>query len=226
MSQAEKSFWQHEPEYHGSLVESGSYRLAISPNGKRYLLQERGGEGFTVRHHRKRLHDLLPDLPQEIAAKVEGLPDDPTQYRRPWADAIEAQSLRLRRANYTRDEYAGVIATDGDVRLCFLVDRPRFALQHVDKFGVWRNVATSIGKSAIHCVLFSNLHESHRAAICCNRPALMSAVVRLPEYASQYAARRPEKLAQAAYLPRKVGTQPSARKRPPAARSGSKPSDR
>lgn len=226
MTHAQQSFWQHDPDYHGTLIQNGSHRLAISPNGKRYLLQERSGDGFTVRHHRKRLSDLLPDLPQEITAKIEGLPDDPAQYRRPWADAMEAQALRVKRANYSRDEYAGVIAAQGDVRLSLLVDRPRFALQYRDRSGAWQNVVTSIGKTAIHDVVFSTFHPNHRAAMFGNKSALMSAVVRLPEYALQYTARRPETLSKAASLSREGASRPKAGKRPTAARGVSTLSDR
>lgn len=224
MTTPQGSFWQSDPEYHGVILEAGSLRLAVSPNGKRYMLQECVSGVCRLLHHRKRLSDLLPVLPEQIASKLKGVPDNPLQYPRFWAGDMAAQGLRVRCANNERDEYSGVIASQGDFRLSVLSPRPRFALQQRDASGVWRNVVTSVRKAPIQDVLLSNLHPSHRAAMFCHKPGLMSAVVRLPEYASSYSGRRPEALSQAVRLPRKGDKRPASKKRllpVPEKRSGS-----
>jgi hypothetical protein len=91
-------FFQENPEYHGSLCSDGVFRLAISPNGLRYLLQMQspGGGSFRVVSWRKRLSALLPHMPETLAmqAGVE-LPDDPADVPRPWAQASADASAKL-----------------------------------------------------------------------------------------------------------------------------------
>lgn len=91
-------FWQDDPDYHGVLFRDGALRLAVSPNGKRYLLQERGADGrFVVVRWRKSLSALVAFLPEGIKwDALVSLPDDPRAFVRPWADAMAAQSERLK----------------------------------------------------------------------------------------------------------------------------------
>lgn len=115
-------FWQDGKEYHGVLALAHPHRLAISPNGKRYLLQKagqfEGREIWGVVKWRKLLPALLPDLPGPVLlAMPEGLPDDPQDYARPWASAMKAQGQRVRRALPHDDAYSGEVWRQGDVRL-------------------------------------------------------------------------------------------------------------
>ena len=90
-------FFQDNPDYHGVLCGDEVLRLAISPNGLRYLLQmQLPGGFFRVVSWRKRLSALLPHMPETLAMQAGAeLPDDPADVPRPWAQASADASAKL-----------------------------------------------------------------------------------------------------------------------------------
>lgn len=137
--------WQASPAYHGVLVEAGEHRLIVSPNGKRYNLQERDADGaFDVINWRKSLALLLPDLPPKIMEKgadiLSKLPDDPLEYERHWAGEIQATVEAFEEAKPSSDRYSGVIANGSKTRLVFVPgSRPVYAVQRKTHQG-WKRV--------------------------------------------------------------------------------------
>jgi len=117
LGEARPEFFQASPVYHGVLASSGDVRLAVSPNGQRYLLQVRGRDGFRVVRWRKALSLLAPDVPPELRRALEGLPELPGDVHRPWAASMAAERERLWRSVPSRDQYDRVIAADGGARL-------------------------------------------------------------------------------------------------------------
>lgn len=199
-SEGASCFWQAADDYHGALVEAEGVRLAISPNGKRYLYQARTEAGdYGVRRHRNRLSKLVPDLPEAITSQgLDHLPDDPSDYSRPWAAETEALRERVRAAHRSHEAYAGVIACDGPVRLIWQDDPARYALQVRSPEG-WRSVVTSQGASRLCDVVYGRvLPDSDRRAPCVGVRAFKAALSVLPAEASAYRGPRPERIAQVA----------------------------
>lgn len=90
-------FFKSSPDYHGVLCRAGDWRVAISPNGLRYLCQEMAQGSFFDVAARARLSSLVPVLPPDLAALLPvGLPDDPAEFDRPWVQAMAQASARLR----------------------------------------------------------------------------------------------------------------------------------
>jgi hypothetical protein len=206
-------FWQISDNYHGVIASDDPFRLAVSPNGKRYVLQvpwfdkEHGLTFWALITWRKSLSKLLPDVPARLAAKLpDDLPDDPAQFVRPWADEIEATRRRFRQAIPIRDEFAGVIAKGDVARLVWLPPvaegasggrkaRPaRYAFQAPYR-GKWRNVTTARKAPLLRAVLTGSLEPSSPGAVAAGDPILSAAVEELPEEASEYRGRVVETLA-------------------------------
>jgi len=187
-------FWQSAHEYHGALASAGDYRLAISPNGKRYQVQRdieaSGGSGFVVLKWRKSLSLLAQDMPPELLAVLPALPDDPLQYHRPWAGEMQAASERFNRANPVHCQYAGVIASGGHVRLVWLHgsangrNGPRYALQVALESGGWKGVAVGVSASSL---------RDRACRIVAGDLALQAALDALPERPGDYTGRKPER---------------------------------
>lgn len=198
-TQTQTSFFQEQAGYHGVLRSAGDWRLAISPNGTRYLLQERQASGeYLVRRWRKQLSKLLPDLPSEIIVQgVKVLPENPGDYERPWASAMKAQGERVKRALCSSESYAGVIAASGGVRLSIAPNGCKYLLQERSDWGAWQTLVSSANRSAIFDIVFSRLHLDHKAVSASRNPALMNAVALLPERATSYRGKAPERLSEA-----------------------------
>ena len=179
-------WWQSSPDYHGTLCEAGDCRLAVSPNGSRYLLQARTLSGFyRVRNWRSRLGLLLPDLPQEIADAARLLPDDPGEVERPWRDEMRSLSQRVRRSNARRDEYSGVIGGDASARLVISPKGTRYLLQErgPDR---WDVVVTSRTVGPIWEAVAYHVPPGDRLAKVARSAAVMNVCVRVPKRASDY----------------------------------------
>ena len=206
-------FWQMSDNYHGVIASDGPLRFAVSPNGKRYVLQsslfdkECGVTVWAVMAWRKSLSMLLPDVPARLAAKLPAdLPDDPAQFVRPWAHEIEAMRRRLREAIPTRDEFMGVIAKGDVARLVWLPPvaerasplrkaRPaRYAFQAF-KRGAWRNVTTALKAPLLRAVVAGSVEPSDPGAVAAGDPILSAAVEELPDEAAEYRGRVVETLA-------------------------------
>lgn len=186
-------FWQASPEYHGVLRDWQAARLAVSPNGKRYLIQKPQGAAYRVARWRKSLRLLLPDLPQDVAEWANrSLPDDPQSVPRLWADSMLAASERVKKTLASRDEYAGVIRDFGDGLRLILTGAQRYAVQQRGQDGAWYGVASASSSFRLIGLAFSRLPDDDRRAVMCGHKALQSALVRLPEMAAQYAAPRAE----------------------------------
>jgi len=179
-------WWQASPDYHGALCEAGDCRLAVSPNGSRYLLQARLPSGFyRVRNWRNRLGLLLPDMPEQLAQAARLLPDDPGEVERPWRDEMSALSQRIRRSNARRDEYSGVIAGDERARLVVSPKGNRYLLQErgPDR---WDVVVTSKTVGPIWEAVAYHVPPGDRLAMVARSSAVMGACMRLPKRASDY----------------------------------------
>lgn len=195
------AFWQDAPGYHGVLAVVDPWRLAISPNGKRYLLQERDGDCWTVRRWRKLLSLLLPDLPADLRAVMpEGLPEWPETYPRPWVEAVEARRQRVERARWQSDAYAGEIRRCGNARVCIRADGQRYLLQVADG-PIWRQVASASYAYPLWSLVASWLPPEHRAAEVAGNWDLANALKSLPDRAADYRGAKPERIATAAKLP-------------------------
>lgn len=179
-------FWQASPDYHGALCEAGDCRLAVSPNGSRYLLQARLPSGFyRVRNWRNRLGLLLPDLPEELAEAVRLLPDDPGEVERPWRDEMRALSQRVRKSNVRRDDYSGVIAGDDRARLVISPKGERYLLQErgPDR---WEVLVTTKTVGRVWEAVAYHVPPGDRLAMVARSAAVMNACTRLPKRASDY----------------------------------------
>jgi len=206
-------FWQISDNYHGVIASHGCLRVAVSPNGKRYLVQlsyfdkERGVTLWGVRRWRKSLSMLLPYVPAPLAAKLpDDLPDDVAHFVRPWAHEMEATRSRFRQAIPTRDEFAGVIAKGDVARLVWLAPVPegasggrkargaRYAFQAPYR-GAWRNVTTARKAPLLRAVVAGSLEPSNPGAVAAGDPILSAAVAELPEEAAEYRGRVVETLA-------------------------------
>lgn len=118
-------FWQAAPDFHGVIAEKGRWRVAVSPNGKRYLLQWAAPDGtFAVGGAGKTLGGLLKsaarsacdDWPGLLARLPAGLPHQASDYPRPWADEAAALRRRLAATSPDHEIYAGVLFRDGRSR--------------------------------------------------------------------------------------------------------------
>jgi len=206
-------FWQISDNYHGVIASDDPFRVAVSPNGKRYVLQvpwfdkEHGLTFWALITWRKSLSKLLRDVPAGLAAKLpDDLPDDPAHFVRPWAHEIEATRRRFRQAIPIRDEFAGVIAKGDVARLVWLAPvaegasggrKPRGARYAFQAFkrGAWRNVVTARKAALLRAVLAGSLDPSNPGAVAAGDPILSAAVEELPEEAAEYRGRVVETLA-------------------------------
>ena len=191
-------FWQDGKEYHGVLALAHPHRLAISPNGKRYLLQRvaqaEGREVWGVVKWRKLLPALLPDLPGSVlSAMPEGLPDDPQEYARPWAAAMKAQGERVKRSLPRDDAYSGEIWRQGDVRLVASQTGRSYGAQ-LRRGQRWEYFARG--------AFASELRERIERALSpdCAAP-ILGQLDLMPERARDYGARRVESIETATRLP-------------------------
>lgn len=219
LEKTDTSFWQSHPNYHGALRSCDGWRLVISPNGKRYSLQRRcvhpeDGEIFVVTSWRKQLSALVDDLPQEIVAQgLDDLPDDPNKFVRPWSAAMQSQGDRVRRARLDHDTYAGVIWSDGSVRLVISPCGAKYVLQTGVSNGgagkVWKYLKTSVKTGPILALVNAFMTDCPKASLVAQNLGLMSTLVRLPERATFYQGPKPERLTEAV----KVPSQGSANKR-------------
>ena len=209
----ETRFWQISDNYHGVIASDDPFRVAVSPNGKRYVLQvpwfdkEHGLTFWAVITWRKSLSKLLRDVPARLAAKLpDDLPDDAAQFVRPWAHEIEATRRRFRQAIPIRDEFAGVIAKGDVSRLVWLAPvaegasrgrKPRGARYAFQSFkrGAWRNDITARKAPLLRAVLAGSLEPSHPGAVAAGDPILSAALEELPEEAAEYCGRVVETLA-------------------------------
>jgi len=209
----ETRFWQMSDNYHGVIASDDPFRVAVSPNGKRYVLQvpwfdkELGVTFWAVVTWRKSLSKLLRDVPARLAAKLpDDLPDDVAHFVRPWAHEMEATRRRFRQAIPTRDEFMGVIAKGDVARLVWLAPvaerasplrkaRPaRYAFQAF-KRGKWRNLTTARKAQLLRAVVAGSLDPSNPGAVAAGDPILSAAVEELPDEAADYRGRVVETLA-------------------------------
>lgn len=199
MSEASRSeFWQDASDYHGVLCSNGALRLAVSPNGARYLLQSRGlSQGrviWGVIRWRKQMAKLVPDLPPELAVFAASLPDNPADLPRPWADAIKAQGLAVRQSNIASNEYAGVIAAGDDWRLIISNINPVFVAQVPSGPG-WAWVAASKTRDGLRRSVAKADKGRYRSAENGRKRSLLAAVESLPETAAEKLRSAPPPLA-------------------------------
>jgi hypothetical protein len=186
ISPDESRWWQGSPDYHGTLCELGDNRLAVSPNGSRYLFQTRMPSGwYRVRNWRKRLGLLLPDLPDALADAARLLPDDPGSVERPWREEMSALSLRVRRSSARRDEYAGVIGGDEQARLVISPKGDRYLLQErgPDR---WDVVVTSKTVGPIWEAVAYHVPPGDRLVMVARSAAVMRACTVVPKRAADY----------------------------------------
>jgi hypothetical protein len=194
--------YQESADYIGALVLHGSYRFAVSPNGKRYLWQSSEPDGdaerFVVRRHRKKLSDLLPDLPSSVSQFVESrFPEKSADFDRPWASLLTAQSLAVRETRYDNDIYGGVIVAVDDLRLVFIAAPDRFCLQVRAGAGSWKYVSSSVRSEPLLELLAADLPASHKVAPFSGVPLFVDAVSALPVHAADYSGPRPKRFVEA-----------------------------
>lgn len=215
-------FWQENEEYHGVIAVEGDKRFSVSPNGKRWLVQKRvvtpEGPKWVVSHRTAYLSRILQSVPPEVLRKLpQGLPERPSDQPRPWAETVQEQRDRVRRANHKADQYQAVIVTGENARLIFSDCEmgPRYFLQ-VRNGQVWKTVARSKTKDVISDHVWTRKTADHRCAPAVGDPALKFALHQLPQNAADYRAPSVESIADAtaAIQP------PSAERRKPPTRAG------
>ena len=179
-----EDFWQASDSYHGVIVSDGAMRLSVSPNGKRYLLQvNENGDWSRVVRWRKSLALLQPDVPNTLRAMMpDGLPDDPRDYRRPWADEVDALRERMARASPLSARYAGVIESGEGWRLVWVL-QPAYAVQ-VPKGKGWTNAAIGEDRAALRA---SMSRQSDAVPVLVD-PAIHAALERCEDAAADYPA--------------------------------------
>lgn len=179
-------FWHDAEAYHGVLARDGDQRLTVSPNGARYTLQALAAQGgpWIVKRWRKSLALLMPDLPAGLVGPwLDGLPDDPREFVRPWAEETKALSERFLATKPWYDGYSGVLQSSDRVRVVLLPDRRRYAAQ-IKSGERWADVCVSISAARLWKVAAGVVDAGRRA-----RPVVGSAVLsvmaqRLPAFAS------------------------------------------
>lgn len=145
-AEREPRFFQASDAYHGVIARAGAERLAVSPNGARYLLQARGeGNEWAVTRHRQRLSVLLPVVPAPLVPATQGLPEWARDFVRPWAEDMERRRRECRAAFPSVDEYAGQIVRDGLRRVVVSPDGGAYVLQRRQAKG-WVPVARAKSK--------------------------------------------------------------------------------
>lgn len=205
----EAEFWQGSDVYHGEIARAGAHRLAVSPNGKRYVLQTGGPQGWAVQRWRKALRLLLPDLPAELAALLPELPDDPERLPRPWAQEMVALSQRLHSVQLGGDSFAGVLWSAGELRLV------RYRAQRGESYAVqtrgrdgWSIVTQARTAARLFDAVNQRYPEGHRLFGVGMDRGLRSAVLRLrarPEDMPGSAPRRPAEVRVSPKRPRRGG---------------------
>jgi len=153
------AFQLASPDYHGVLASSSAGRLAISPNGSRYNWQAYGGNGsWLVKSWAKSLAKLAASV--SLPADLPFLPDDPNEYDRFWHTQSENNGRRLRALNESAPDYAGVISTDGKVRLIVRPFGQQYVVQVLKPRG-WEN--SRYCDTALHVVAAIARHgRNHR----------------------------------------------------------------
>jgi hypothetical protein len=181
----DKSFFQDSPNYQGVLASCADFRLAISPNGKRYLLQVPGSGGlYKNKSWRNNLAKLIPDLPAGLLSVASELPDDPAFVPRPWDKRITAQAARVLAARFDSDSYSGSVFLHGSVRVVITPDKSAYIVQ-VRSSDRWHKVASVDRASRLPVALRS----AGASAL------LLESVWSLPDDPSDYRGKLPELLA-------------------------------
>lgn len=190
-------FWQDGETYHGELARVGDWRLSVSPNGKRYVLQERHGESWVVRRWRKVLSALWADIPPELARELSNLPEEPERVPRPWATAMHELGARMRKASVASDDFAGTIwrGECGELRLvrAELQRGHVYAVQSRERGGSWKVLTQALTAARLFDAVNTRYPEGHRLTRVGMHKGLRSFIVRLPARACDAPGKPPER---------------------------------
>jgi len=196
MTEAGSQFWQASPDYHGVLKVAPPYRLAVSPNGKRYILQDE--KGGPVLKHRKMLCLLLDDLPDNLRQWAQdNLPDDPSEVPRSWETSMRQLGEARASVNARRDGYAGVIACNGQARLAVSPTLKTYMLQVRGPSGEWTTARSARSMDGVWSVVMYSQHPESDLAAFARKPAFMSVLPGLPHRPSNVGGKIAKRLAEA-----------------------------
>jgi len=179
-------FWQESDAYHGVVHQDGERRLIISPNGSRYAMQHAfgGAAPWVVTRWRKSLALLVPDLPAGLVGPwLDGLPDDPRDFVRRWAEETKALSDRFKATRPWRDNYSGVLARCDALRVVLLPDGRRYAAQIKGHDGRWVDACVTPSSDHLFAVACGGARPSKRAQPLAGSAWLSVVAQRLPQWA-------------------------------------------